>query len=84
MWRFSRLILTKFVKAQWTPERWSGVIGIVNEPMPWRYYATAQHVSGRVPVYDLGGGTLRVIMDVDGRNINIEASQATMPSAAWF
>lgn len=53
------------------------VIGIVNEPVAAAlYYATAQHVSGRVLVYDLGGGTFDVtIMDVDGRNINIVCSQ---------
>jgi molecular chaperone DnaK len=53
------------------------VIGIVNEPVSAAlYYATTHHVSGRVLVYDLGGGTFDVtIMDVDGRNINIVCSQ---------
>ena len=53
------------------------VIGIVNEPVAAAlYYATAHSISGRVLVYDLGGGTFDVtIMDVDGQNINIICSQ---------
>ncbi|NLW84332.1 MAG: Hsp70 family protein [Phycisphaerae bacterium] len=53
------------------------VIGIVNEPVAAAlYYATTQSVTGRVLVYDLGGGTFDVsILDVDGRNMNIVCSQ---------
>lgn len=53
------------------------VIGIVNEPVAAAlYYATTQSVSGRVMVYDLGGGTFDVtILDVDGKNMNIVCSQ---------
>ncbi|MHC4103954.1 MAG: Hsp70 family protein, partial [Planctomycetota bacterium] len=44
------------------------VIGIVNEPVAAAlYYATTRDVSGKVLVYDLGGGTFDVtIMDVKG------------------
>jgi len=53
------------------------VIGIVNEPVAAAlYYATARHVSGKVLVYDLGGGTFDVtIMDVKGHQIQIACSQ---------
>lgn len=53
------------------------VIGIVNEPVAAAlYYATTQQVSGRVLVYDLGGGTFDVtLMDVDGQDMNIVCSQ---------
>lgn len=53
------------------------VIGIVNEPVAAAlYYATTQAVSGRVLVYDLGGGTFDVtILDVNGRDMNIVCSQ---------
>jgi molecular chaperone DnaK len=53
------------------------VIGIVNEPVAAAlYYATTRPVSGKVLVYDLGGGTFDVtIMDVKGRNMKILCSQ---------
>ncbi|MHC4539257.1 MAG: Hsp70 family protein [Planctomycetota bacterium] len=53
------------------------VIGIVNEPVAAAlYYATTRKVSGRVLVYDLGGGTFDVtIMDVKGHEMNIVCSQ---------
>ncbi len=53
------------------------VIGIVNEPVAAAlYYATTQKVSGKVLVYDLGGGTFDVtIMEVKGTQIDIICSQ---------
>jgi molecular chaperone DnaK len=53
------------------------VIGIVNEPVAAAlYYATTRSVSGKVLVYDLGGGTFDVtIMDVNGRDMDIICSQ---------
>jgi len=53
------------------------VIGIVNEPVAAAlYYATTQWISGRVLVYDLGGGTFDVtIMDVKGHQMEIICSQ---------
>jgi molecular chaperone DnaK len=53
------------------------VIGIVNEPVAAAlYYATTRDVSGRVLVYDLGGGTFDVtILDINGKDINIVCSQ---------
>jgi molecular chaperone DnaK len=53
------------------------VIGIVNEPVAAAlYYATTQTVSGKVLVYDLGGGTFDVtIMNVHGTNMDIICSQ---------
>jgi len=53
------------------------VIGIVNEPVAAAlYYATSHQVSGRVLVYDLGGGTFDVtIMSVEGRQMDIACSQ---------
>jgi len=49
------------------------VIGIVNEPVAAAlYYATTREVSGKVLVYDLGGGTFDVtIMDVNGHRMDI-------------
>jgi molecular chaperone DnaK len=53
------------------------VIGIVNEPVAAAlHYATTREVSGRVLVYDLGGGTFDVtLMDVKGTNMEIICSQ---------
>ena len=53
------------------------VIGIVNEPVAAAlYYATTRKVSGKVLVYDLGGGTFDVtIMNVKGHQMDIICSQ---------
>jgi molecular chaperone DnaK len=53
------------------------VIGIVNEPVAAAlYYATTIEVSGRILVYDLGGGTFDVtIMNANGQEIEIVCSQ---------
>jgi len=53
------------------------VIGIVNEPVAAAlYYATTRKVSGKVLVYDLGGGTFDVtVMDVNGHQMDIICSQ---------
>ena len=53
------------------------VIGIVNEPVAAAlYYATTRQVSGKVLVYDLGGGTFDVtIMEVKGHDMKIICSQ---------
>jgi len=53
------------------------VIGIVNEPVAAAlYYATTRQISGKILVYDLGGGTFDVtIMNTKGRQIDIICSQ---------
>jgi molecular chaperone DnaK len=53
------------------------VIGIVNEPVAAALcYATSREVSGRVLVYDLGGGTFDVtLMNVQGLDMEILCSQ---------
>ncbi len=53
------------------------VIGIVNEPVAAAlYYASTRPVSGKVLVFDLGGGTFDVtIMDVKDSQMNIICSQ---------
>ena len=53
------------------------VIGIVNEPVAAAlYYATTRKISGKVLVFDLGGGTFDVtIMDVKGQKMDIVCSQ---------
>ncbi len=53
------------------------VIGIVNEPVATAlYYATTRQISGKVLVYDLGGGTFDVtIMNAKGQQMDIICSQ---------
>lgn len=53
------------------------VIGIVNEPVAAAlYYATTQKISGKILVYDLGGGTFDVtIMNAKGGEMEIVCSQ---------
>ena len=53
------------------------VTRIVNEPTAAAlYYAHSQDISGRVMVYDLGGGTLDItILEIDGDNIDILLSE---------
>jgi len=53
------------------------VIGIVNEPVAAAlYYATTNEISGRVLVYDFGGGTFdATVLDINGQEINIICSQ---------
>ena len=53
------------------------VIGIVNEPVAAAlYYATTRQISGKVLVYDLGGGTFDVtIMDAKDQKMDIICSQ---------
>ncbi len=53
------------------------VIAIVNEPVAAAlYYATTRQVSGKVLVYDLGGGTFDVtLMNVNGLQMDIVCSQ---------
>ncbi|MCU0915137.1 MAG: Hsp70 family protein [Planctomycetes bacterium] len=53
------------------------VVGIVNEPVAAALcYTTSRQVSGRVLVYDLGGGTFDVtLMDVHGLDMEIICSQ---------
>jgi len=53
------------------------VIGIVNEPVAAAlYYATTRSVSGKVLVYDLGGGTFDVsIMNINEHQMDIICSQ---------
>lgn len=66
-------------RATMTAGRLAGlnVIGIVNEPVAAAlYYASTQPVSGRVLVYDLGGGTFDVtILNVNGHQMDILCSQ---------
>lgn len=53
------------------------VTRIVNEPTAAAlYYAHTQNVSGRVLVYDLGGGTLDItVLEVDGDEVDILLSE---------
>lgn len=53
------------------------VIGIVNEPVAAAlFYAASHDISGRVLVYDLGGGTFDVtILDIKGKDMKILCSQ---------
>lgn len=53
------------------------VIAIVNEPVAAAlYYATTRKISGKILVYDLGGGTFDVtVMNVQGPQIEIICSQ---------
>ncbi|MCB1233880.1 MAG: Hsp70 family protein, partial [Verrucomicrobiae bacterium] len=53
------------------------VTRIVNEPTAAAlYYAHTKDISGRVMVYDLGGGTLDItILEIDGDNIDILLSE---------
>ncbi len=52
------------------------VIGIVNEPTAAAlFYASEQNISGRILVFDLGGGTFDVtVMNVRGKQIDIVCS----------
>ena len=52
------------------------VIGIINEPTAAAlFYATNHDISGKVLVYDFGGGTFDVtVMNVNGNNIDIICS----------
>jgi len=52
------------------------VVAIINEPTAAAlYYASTQDVSGRIMVFDLGGGTFDVtVMDVAGTQIDIISS----------
>ncbi|NNE90259.1 MAG: Hsp70 family protein [Verrucomicrobiales bacterium] len=53
------------------------VMRLVNEPTAAAlFYAQTQDISGRILVYDLGGGTLDItILEVDGDNIDILLSE---------
>ncbi|MEN6307948.1 MAG: Hsp70 family protein [Anaerohalosphaeraceae bacterium] len=53
------------------------VIGIVNEPVAAAlFYAASHDITGRVLVYDLGGGTFDVtILDIKGKDMKILCSQ---------
>ncbi len=53
------------------------VIGIVNEPVAAAlYYAAANNITGKVLVYDLGGGTFdATILDIKSKDIRIICSQ---------
>jgi molecular chaperone DnaK len=53
------------------------VVAIINEPTAAAlYYATEHEVSGRILVFDLGGGTFDVtVMDVRGHDIDIVCSK---------
>lgn len=53
------------------------VVAIINEPTAAAlYYATEHDVSGRILVFDLGGGTFDVtVMDVRGRQVDIVCSK---------
>lgn len=53
------------------------VIGIVNEPVAAAlYYAATRQISGKILVYDLGGGTFDVtIMNAKGTQMDIVCSQ---------
>lgn len=55
------------------------VLGVVNEPTAAAiYYSSLETVSGKVAVYDLGGGTFDVtIMEVNGDSIEILSSKGT-------
>ncbi len=52
-------------------------VRLVNEPTAAAlYYAQARDISGKLLVYDLGGGTLDItILDIDGEEINILLSE---------
>ena len=60
------------------------VIGIVNEPVAAAlYYATTRKVTGKVLVYDLGGGTFDVtIMNVEGHKMDIICSSGNPETSA--
>jgi molecular chaperone DnaK len=49
------------------------VVQIVNEPTAAAlYYVHSKHISGRVMVFDLGGGSLDItILDINGEHVNI-------------
>ncbi len=61
------------------------VTGIINEPTAAAlYYACTHEATGRLMVFDLGGGTFDVtILDVAGKQVNIVCSQGHHELGGW-